>query len=92
MLMDKSLFDYISENLCGDMKQTALDFANHLQDCRIEFIKDNGYWKEKIYYLCKFKDEYVCFIAIKDPDEPENHWQYGLRTVMPTKIQLLMIV
>lgn len=74
MLMDKSLFDYISENLCGDMKQTALDFANHLQDCRIEFIKDNGYWKEKIYYLCKFNGEYVCFIAIKDPDEPENHW------------------
>ena len=28
----------------------------------------------KIYYLCKFNGEYICFIAIKDPDEPENHW------------------
>lgn len=74
MLMDKSIFDYISENLSGDMKQTALDFVNHLQDSRVEFIKDNGYWKDKIYYLCKFNGEYVCFIAIKDPDEPENYW------------------
>lgn len=72
--MDKSIFDYITENLSGDMKQTALDFADYLQNNNVEFIKDNGYWKDKIYYLCKFKGEYVCFIAIKDPDEPENDW------------------
>ncbi|WP_124100358.1 hypothetical protein [Ruminococcus sp. Marseille-P6503] len=40
----------------------------------MEFVKDNGYWKDKIYYLIKFRDECVCFIAIKDPDEPENLW------------------
>ena len=74
MLMNKSIFDYIAEKLSGDMKQTALDFVNFLQDNSVEFIKDNGYWKDKIYYLCKFNGEYVCFIAIKDPDEPENHW------------------
>lgn len=72
--MDKNIFDYIVECLNGDMLQTALDFANYLQDNSIEFIKDNKYWKEKIYYLCKFRGEYVCFIAIKDPDEPENNW------------------
>ena len=71
--MDKNIFDYIVECLNGDMLQTALDFANYLQDNSIEFIKDNKYWKEKIYYLCKFRGEYVCFIAIKDPDEPENN-------------------
>lgn len=72
--MNKNIFDYIVEKLSGDMKQTALDYVNYLQDNCIEFIKDNGYWKEKIYYLCKFNGEYVCFIAIKDPDEPENDW------------------
>ena len=72
--MDKSIFDYITDNLSGEMQKTALDFANYLRDSHIEFIKDNGYWKNKIYYLCKFNGEYVCFIAIKDPDEPENHW------------------
>ena len=35
---------------------------------------DSGYWKDKIYYLVKFKNEYVCFIAIKDPDDEGNHW------------------
>ena len=40
--MDKSIFDYIAENLSGDMKQTALNFASYLQDNRIEFKKDNG--------------------------------------------------
>ena len=34
--MDKSIFDYIAENLSDDMKQTALDFANYLIfDCYI---------------------------------------------------------
>ncbi|MBQ3087034.1 MAG: hypothetical protein IJC45_06850 [Clostridia bacterium] len=72
--MSKTIFDYIVENLNGDLQQTASDFANYLQNSNIEFIKDNGYWKDKIYYLCKFNGEYVCFISIKDPDEPENHW------------------
>ena len=48
---DKSIFDYITENLSGDIKKTALDFANYLQDSYVDFIKDNGYWKGKIYYL-----------------------------------------
>ena len=69
-----AIFDYIAEYLSSDMKQTALDFAIYLQYNNIEFVKDNGYWKDKIYYLCKFEGEYVCFIAIKDPDEPENQW------------------
>lgn len=72
--MSKNIFDYIEENLCGETKQTALEFAEFLYSSNIEFTKDNGYWKDKIYYLCKFKDEYVCFIAIKDPNEPENDW------------------
>ena len=72
--MSKNIFDYIEENLCGETKQTALEFAEFLYSSSIEFIRDNGYWKNKIYYLCKFNDEYVCFIAIKDPDEPENDW------------------
>jgi hypothetical protein len=40
----------------------------------MEFVKDNGYWKDKIYYIIKFNTKCVCFIAIKDPDEKDNHW------------------
>jgi hypothetical protein len=40
----------------------------------MDFVKDNGYWKDKSYYLVKFKTKCVCFIAIKDPDEKDNRW------------------
>ena len=72
--MSKNIFDYIEENLYDETKQTALEFVEFLYTSNVELIKDNGYWKDKIYYLCKFNDEYVCFIAIKDPNEPENQW------------------
>lgn len=72
--MCKQIENYIEENLTDEAKQTALDFVTFLRINKLEFIKDNGYWKDKIYYMLKYKDAYVCFIAIKDPDEPENLW------------------
>lgn len=72
--MSKQIENYIEENLTDETRQTALEFIRYLRANEIEFVKDNGYWKDKIYYLLKFKNECVCFIAIKDPDEPENLW------------------
>ena len=73
--MNKTIEDYINENLNGDTKQTALDFVNFLKSKQLTFYKDMcDCWKDKIYYWAKFKDECVCFIAIADPDEPENLW------------------
>ena len=72
--MTKQIENYIEENLAGDARQTALEFIKFLRSNELEFIKDNGYWKDKIYYLIKFKGECLCFIAIKDPEEPENLW------------------
>lgn len=73
--MNKTIVDYIDENLNGDAKQTALDFVNFLKSKQLTFYKDMcDCWKDKIYYWVKFKDECVCFIAIADPDEPQNLW------------------
>lgn len=67
--------DYIKENLIGEAQTTALEFVAFLRSNNIEFYRDNcSYWKDKIYYRLKFKDECVAFVAIKDPDEPENLW------------------
>ena len=71
---EKFISDYITENLSLQDSETALDFVHFLKNQNCEFIKDNGYWKNKIYYLIKLKDKFVCFIAIKDPDEPHNNW------------------
>lgn len=72
--MEKQIENYVEENLTGEARQTALEFIHYLRANELEFIKDSGYWKDKIYYLIKFRNECVCFIAIKDPDEPQNLW------------------
>ncbi len=73
--MKEQIENYIDKNLSGEMKQTALDFVSHLKKSGPTFYRDTcDCWKEKIYYWVKFGEECVCFIAIKDPDEPENFW------------------
>lgn len=71
---DRKITDYICEELSPDEQKTSLDFVGYLKNSEMEFVKDNGYWKDKIYYIIKFNDECVCFIAIKDPDEEGNRW------------------
>ncbi len=70
----KNIKDYITEELHSEDQKVALDFVDFLHENNLDFIKDNGYWKGKIYYLIKLKEDCVCFIAIKDPDEKENRW------------------
>lgn len=72
--MCKKIEDYIREKIGDDMQQAALDFVQFLRANNMVFIKDNGYWKDKIYYSVKYNESYVCFIAVNDPDEPENQW------------------
>ena len=73
--MNKTIIDYINENLSGEAKQTALDFANFLESKQLTFYKDMcDCWKDKIYYWVKKNDSCVCFVAIMDPDEPDNLW------------------
>ena len=73
--MTKQIEDYIKENLVGEDEAIALTFVTFLRNNNIEFYKDNGLcWKDKIYYWLKFNGECVAFIAINDPDEPENLW------------------
>ena len=71
---ERNIQEYICQELSLDDQTIALDFVEYLKQAGMEFVKDNGYWKDKIYYLIKFNDQCVCFIAIKDPDERDNHW------------------
>ena len=72
--MHDSLKSLISEHLSGSAKSVALEFCDFLQENKLEFYRDTGYWKNKIYFHIRFRGECVCFIAIRDPDEPENLW------------------
>ncbi|HBL83564.1 MAG: hypothetical protein A2Y17_09520 [Clostridiales bacterium GWF2_38_85] len=73
--MDKlKIEDYIYSELLMNDQKVALALIEYLRANEMQFIKDNGYWKDKIYYIVKYKTECVCFIAIKDPDEKDNRW------------------
>ena len=74
-MIQPSIEDYIGRELLLDEQEVALEFICFLKDNHLSFYKDNcDCWKNKIYYWVKSGDECVCFIAIKDPDEKENHW------------------
>lgn len=58
-----------------DFWRVGRGITKKLEENGITFYKDNcNCWKNKIYYWCKYKNNCVCFISIKDPDEPQNLW------------------
>lgn len=73
--MQEQIKREISENLTGEMRETALKFTAFLKSHGLMFHRDrSGDWAEKIYYWVRSDKNCVCFIAVKDPDEPENAW------------------
>lgn len=59
--MTKQIENYIEENLTGDARKNALKFVKFLRANEMQFIKDNGYWKDKIYYLIEYNDDLWAF-------------------------------
>jgi len=74
-MTELNIKDYICNELTIEAQCVALKFVSFLEENGIIFNKDNcDCWKDKIYYWCKYKNDCVCFISIKDPDEPQNLW------------------
>jgi hypothetical protein len=66
---------FISEILAGEAQQNALAFTSYLRANEMQFERGKGYWENKLYWLIKYKNEYVCFILIngsEDKTEPEG--------------------
>ena len=71
----KQIEDFVEEPLEGQARQNALDFIAFLRNHGVAFYRaHNGYWKTKVDYWVKLGEECLCFIAIQNPDEPENSW------------------
>lgn len=73
-MVEKSIEEIINKELYSDDRITALDFVAFLRDNELTFFRDKDYWQDKIYFWVKYGTDCVCFIAISDPDEPENRW------------------
>lgn len=74
-MQELTIEEYIAKELSSEEQKTALEFVRFLRDNHLAFYKDNcDYWKDKIYYWVKSGDECICFIAINNPEEENNHW------------------
>ena len=63
----------ILEVLVGDKQKNALEFVAYLKANEMLFERAGGYWADKLYWMIKFDDEYVCFVLInggEDKTEP----------------------
>ena len=74
--MDELTIEYhIQRELLPEEQEVALEFVRFLKENQLGFYKDNGaYWKDKLYYWVQQGNACVCYIAIKNPDEGNNHW------------------
>lgn len=83
-MKEKSIEEIINEELSSDDKKAALEFVAFLRESGLEFVRDRGYWRDKIYFLVQYHDECVCFIAMKDPDEKEINWTVWSDDIAPS--------
>jgi hypothetical protein len=72
--MSEQRIEYvINEALTGDAQRNALDFAAFLSTNEISHIRPTtGYWADKIYFVCNYKDQSVCYISINEYED--NSW------------------
>ena len=64
---------YIGNALVGDKQKNAADFFEYLLASGLQFERGQGYWADKLYWICKHNDEYICYILInggEDDTEP----------------------
>jgi len=72
---EQRIENFIVEVLAGEAQQNALAFTSYLRASEMQFERGKGYWENKLYWLIKYKNEYVCFILIngsEDKTEPEG--------------------
>ena len=59
----------IGEALKGEARKNALDFVAFLRENEMLLERGRGYWEDKLYWLIKYKNEYVCFMLIDGSGE-----------------------
>jgi len=61
---------FINETLTGETQRNALELAAYLRTSEMSLERQTiGYWADKIYFICNYKGESVCYIAINEFDD-----------------------
>lgn len=63
----------VKASLTGDPQKNALELAVFMRKSEISCIRETGgYWADKIYFNCRYKNQSVCYIAINENND--NSW------------------
>jgi hypothetical protein len=67
---EQTIENFIAEILTGDAQKNVLEFVAYLRAIEMQFERGKGYWEGKLYWMVKYKKEYVCFILIGSEEKP----------------------
>jgi hypothetical protein len=73
-MSEQKLQNIISKVLTGETQKNVLEFFTYLEANEMFFERGKGYWEEKLYWMIKYMDEFVCFILINCSDEKTDTW------------------
>lgn len=72
-MSEKSMEQVINKSLSGDAQRNALELSAFMDASDISCIRiTDGYWEDKIYFVCIYNDQTVCNISINEHEE--NSW------------------
>ena len=63
-MSEQTIENIIIKTLGGDTQKKLLTFVAFLKANDMYFERGKGYWSNQLYYMIKYKNEYVCFILI----------------------------
>ncbi|MBE6936677.1 MAG: hypothetical protein E7458_09355 [Ruminococcaceae bacterium] len=70
-----ALKNVLETRLAGEHLDAALQFAAYLEERGLRLSKDQSlFWREKQYYHVTYRDAFVCYLSIADPDDPDHAW------------------
>lgn len=72
-MSEQSMEHIIKEALTDDVQRNALSLVAFLQANDISCERSTtGYWADKIYFVCNYKNQSMCYIAINESEA--NTW------------------
>ena len=66
---------FVNLTLNGDAQKNAGDFFEYLAAGGLQLERGGGYWADKLYWMVKYENTYICFVLIddgSDKTEPEG--------------------
>lgn len=72
-MSEQNMEKVIRESLTGDAQRNALELAAFMDANDISCIRiTDGYWEDKIYFVCIYNDQAVCNISFNEHED--NTW------------------